>query len=223
MNTFDIVVLILILAGGIAGFQKGLIMGLSRLVGKIAAIVVAVVFHQQFLKTIEPVLGLKKIIEPKISGFLAKIVESKLAASGVPGGTTKALAQPAINQATVALTDYVLKIGSLLLLFILVSLIINFVISLIISPVAKSLSFADRGGGMIFGILSTLIGVCLFVGLVAPLLTKGNVGLFKISNSILYPWLMEGYDFILFGIKAYAGDVLKNPLEGIPLFKGMQV
>jgi len=223
LNTFDVVVLILILAGGFAGFQKGLITGLSRLIGKIAAIGIAAVFHQQFLKTVEPLLGLKKMIEPKIAGILTKIVESKLAATGVQGANSKALAQPVITQATASLTNYILEIGSLFILFILVTLILNVVISFVMAPLAKTLSFADRGGGFVFGALSMMVGVCLFAGLFTPVLTTGNIGLLKTSNSLFYPWLIQGYDFLHLGINAFAGDILKNPLEGFPIFKGTPV
>jgi uncharacterized membrane protein required for colicin V production len=50
LNTFDLIILGLLFFGGIAGFQKGLITGLSRFVGKIAAIVIAVVFIASFLR-----------------------------------------------------------------------------------------------------------------------------------------------------------------------------
>lgn len=222
MATFDVIVLILVLLGGVAGLQKGLITGLARLGGKIAAIVIAVVFHQKFIDTIEPFLGLKKLIEPQISAFLAKIIEDKLPA-GIPSGGAEAFVQPALSQATLALTGYILNIGSLIVLFILVSLLVNLLTSVIFSPLAKGLSFADRGGGFVFGVVGTLLGLCLIVGLIAPFLASGYIGFLKVNHSVFYPWLIQGYDIISAGMKAYAGDILKNPLEGFPMLKEMQV
>jgi len=216
LNTFDLIILGLLFFGGIAGFQKGLITGLSRFVGKIAAIVIAVVFHSKFLETLEPVLSLREKVEPAIGGFLLRIVESK-APSG-SSSATQALVQPAIGEATLALTDYVLKIGSLLVLFILASLVINLIIAVVITPLAKTLSFVDRGGGLAFGVLSMAIGLCLVVGLLAPFLTTASTGLFKTNNSLLYPWLIQGYDVILAVISTFAGDILSNPLDKLPMF-----
>lgn len=216
MNTFDLIIVALLLFGGIAGFQKGLITGLSRFIGKIAAIVIAVVFHNQFLNMLEPALGLREKLEPAISGFLLNIVQGRL-----PSGSlydTQTIAQPALGEATTVLTDYVLKIGSLLVLFILASLVINLIIAVVITPLAKTLSFVDRGGGLAFGVLSMFIGLCLVVGLLAPFLTTATTSIFKVSNSLLYPWLIQGYDVLLAVISTFAGDILTNPLEKLPIF-----
>lgn len=222
MNTLDFIVLILLAFGGIVGFQKGLITGISRFVGKIAAIGIAVLFHTTFLNTIEPVLDLREKVEPKIGAFLAKIVAGKTAAPG-QFGSTDALVQPVIGEATVVVTDYVLKIGSLLMLFFLAAFLINLLIAMIITPLAKSLGFVNRGGGLAFGVLSMLVGVCLVMGLVSPFLTTVNPDAFRVSSSIMYPWLMQGYELLLGFISAFAGDILNNPLETIPLLKGTKV
>jgi uncharacterized membrane protein required for colicin V production len=97
-------------------------------------------------------------------------------------------------------------------------LVINLIIAVVITPLAKTLSFVDRGGGLAFGVLSMAIGLCLVVGLLAPFLTTASTGLFKTNNSLLYPWLIQGYDVILAVISTFAGDILSNPLDKLPMF-----
>jgi uncharacterized membrane protein required for colicin V production len=206
-----------LLFGGIAGFQKGLITGLARFAGKITAIAVAVIFHKQFLNAVDPLLGVRRMVEPQIAAFLAKVIEKKASAGG-PFNSHSVL-QPVINDATIALTDYILKIGSLLLLFILVTIIINIIIALVINPLAKSLGFVNRGGGLVFGILGVVVGVCLVIGLLSPFLTTISPGVLKINNSLIYPWIMDGYKMLSGIISAFAGDFLVNPLETLPMFK----
>ncbi|MCM1565986.1 MAG: CvpA family protein [Dehalobacter sp. 4CP] len=220
MNTFDYVMLALLVLGGLIGFRKGLITGLSRFIGKIAAIGIAVFFYKPFLNLLEPVLGLEAKLEPKIGNFLTKIAESK--ASGTdPYGAADSIRQSMIGQATPVLTDYVLKIGAVLLLFILAACIINLIIALVITPIAKNLSFINRGGGLLFGLLSTFVVISLVLGLFSPLLSTGDSGLLKTGSSLLYPWFMQGYDLILSGISVFAGDILNNPLNSIPLLNGL--
>lgn len=217
MSTFDIVILILLVFGGIAGFQKGLITGLSRFIGKIAAIGIAVFFHMQFLNSVEPVLGLRIKIKPIIESFLEKIVESKSAAGG-QFGDTGSFVGPVIGEATAVLTNYVLKIGAVITLFLLAVFIINIIIAVIITPLAKTLSFVNRGGGFAFGILSMLVGLCLCIGLMGPFLMTANTEMFRVSDSVLYPWLIEGYEVLLGIISAFAGDIFTNPLESLPFY-----
>ncbi|UWG97249.1 CvpA family protein [Dehalobacter sp. DCM] len=221
MNTFDYILLVLLVLSGITGFHKGLITGLSRLIGNLAAIGIAVFFHKPFLNVIEPVFGLEERLKPKIVDFLTKIAENK--ASGTDGGITDTVTQSIIGQTAPVLTDYILKIGSVLALFILVVCIINIIIALVITPLAKNLSFINRGGGFIFGLLTMLIVLSLILGFFSPILTTADIALFKTSDSLLFPWFMEGYDILLSVISAFAGDIFRNPLESIPLFQGITV
>jgi uncharacterized membrane protein required for colicin V production len=218
MNTFDFIVLGLLALGGITGFQKGLLTGLSRFLGKIAAMGIAVFFHPEFLQRVEPIFKLREKLEPKIGSFLIKVAEGKNLGKG-KFTDSEALIQPVIGEATIVLTDYVLKIGALLVLFILTALLLNLLIAVVITPLAKTLSFVNRGGGLAFGILSTMLVLCLLIGLMAPFLTTANPGIFKISGSRLYPWLIQGYEILRSIIFAVAGDFLINPLEAFPFFQ----
>lgn len=220
MSSFDLVVLVLLGLGAITGFQKGLITGVARLAGKIVAIVAALLFHQQFLIFIEPVFNLREIIEPRVEGFLAKFVESK-AVPGVAG--QDAFLQPMLTEATVALTDYAMKICGLLLLFIVLSVIINIIITLVITPLARSLGLINRGGGLAFGALSSFIVLCLVVGMASPFINTADTGIINTSDSILYPWLLEGYELLLSLIAVFDSDFLTNPFETLPLLKGTPI
>lgn len=217
MNIFDLIVLLLIGVGGITGFQKGLLTGLARLAGKIAAIALALIFNQQFLDTVEPVFNVRNIIEPKVEGFLIRIAETK-AVSG-PLGEADALIQPVLVEATAVLTDYTLKICSILVLFFLVSLVINIIITLVITPLAKSLGLLNRGGGLFFGILSTYVVLCLLAGLVSPFMITSGSGMAE--TSYVYPWLIGGYEIMLSFLAVFYTDFLTNPLEAFPLINGV--
>lgn len=219
MSGFDIAVLFLLGLGAITGFQKGLITGIARLAGKIAAIVVALLFHQQFLTFIEPVFNLRGIIEPRVVGLLTKIMASKDNSEG----STEAFFQPMLTEATIAITDYALKICGLLLLFIVLSVIINIFITLIVTPLAKSLGIVNRGGGLVFGALSTLIVLCIIVGMASPFLSTGSSGIINTSQSFLYPWLLEGYQLLLSFIGVFDSELLTNPFEALPIFKGTAI
>lgn len=217
VNVFDLVVLVLIGVGGITGFQKGLITGIARLAAKIAAIAAALLFHRQFLDTVEPVFNVRDIIEPRIEGFLINIAETK-AVSG-PLGEAGVLIQPVLAEATSVVTDYTLKICSILVLFLLVSLALNIIISLVITPLAKSLGLLNRGGGLFFGALSTYVVLCLIIGLVSPFLASSGSGV--LNSSLVYPWLIGGYEVFLSILALFAHDILTSPLESFPLIDGI--
>ena len=220
MSGFDLVVLVLLGFGAVTGFQKGLITGAARLAGKIAAIVIALLFHQQFISLIEPVFDLEAMIEPKVEGFLAKIAEST-AISGSSGEGS--LLQPMLTEATIAVTDYVLTICGLLLLFIAVSVIINIIITIVITPLARSLSLVNRGGGLAFGLLSTFIVLSLVIGLTSPFINTTDTGIISTGESFIYPILLTGYDSILAVISVFDSEILTNPFEAFPLLKGTPV
>ena len=219
MSSFDIVVLFLLGLGAITGFQKGLITGLARLAGKIAAIVVALLFHQQFLSFIEPVFNLRGIIEPRVVGLLTRIVASQTNSEG----STETFVQPMLTEATIVITDYALKIIGLLLLFIVLSVAINIFITLVVTPLAKSLGIVNRGGGLAFGALSTIVVLCLVVGIASPFLSTANSGIINTSQSFLYPWLLEGYQLLLSFIGVFDSELLTNPFEALPIFNGTPI
>ncbi|HHV63483.1 MAG TPA: CvpA family protein [Peptococcaceae bacterium] len=213
MNTFDYAVLGLLAFGGLVGFQKGLFTGLAKFFGNLAALVLAVVFHTDFLQIMEPVLDLRALIEPKIGSFLTSIL-AKYASTNIAEDIT----EPLLAEATVLVTNYVLKIAAFLVVFIAVTILINLLISLIVTPLAKNLSLLNRGVGFLFGSLSMLIGLCLIIGLIAPFITAAD--LFNTGTSKLFPWLWQGYEFLRAVIAVWAGDIFQNPLETIPAFTG---
>lgn len=223
MNTFDIIVLILLALGGITGFRKGLLTGMARLLGEIAAIAAAVVFHMRFLDMIEPVFNLRGIIEPKINSLVVKVLESKAVIPDMVPGDMGGLVIPVIEEATVALTDYILKIIALIILFLLASFLINLLISLLVTPLAKSLGIVNRGGGLAFGFLTIFIVLSLIVGMASPVLTAASAAGIKTNDSLFYPILMNGYEVILSVISVFAGDFLANPLEMLPQIKSMPI
>lgn len=223
MNTFDIIVVIVLALGGLAGFQKGLLTGVSRFVGKIAAIGIAIVFHIKFLSIVEPILELREKISPKINGILSKIIESKAAGGQGQYLNTDALVQPILGEATIVLTDYLLRIGSLILLFILSGVVINLIITVVIDPLAKSLGIVNRGGGLAFGALSAAVGLCLIIGLISPFLSSTNPGALNLNESLSYPWVIGGYDLLTGILSAFTGDIFTNPLDKFPVLKSTAV
>ncbi len=170
-------------------YQNGINSGISHFVGKIAALIIALLFHQQFLQTLEPYLHLRDKIQPKISAFLLKTALERIGGGTSISSSSAKLAQPAIAQTAISLTDYILLIGSVILLFLLTSLVINIFIGIIVNPIASSMGMINKGGGLLFGILSSFVVVCLIVGLTAPILSIINSEAFKPEASELYPFL----------------------------------
>jgi len=214
LNTFDFVILAVLAIGAFAGFRKGLITGIARFLGKIAAVVVAVLFHDEFLSIIDSALNVKVKVTPAINGFLSGVIAAKID-QNMPGSGDDLL-EPVLSNATTLLTDYLLKISSLIILFLAAGFIINLFISLFIKPLAKSLSLVNRGGGLIFGFLSSLIVVCLVVGLITPFLTATPWGVSNLAYSATYPFVSQGYDLIRALVSSFADGTLTNPLENLP-------
>lgn len=217
MNSFDIAVFILLAIGAITGCQKGLLTGLSRLIGKLAAIGIALFFHKEFLGFVEPLFNLREKIEPQINSLLVKVFESQ---SAVGSGE---LTQPVIGEATGLLTDYALKIMALIALFLIAIIVINIIISLIIKPLAKSLGIVNRGGGLAFGLLSTFIVLSIVIGLAAPILTTMSAAGIDTGNSVSYPYFVDSFNLIKDIFSIFAGDILTNPLELLPQLPGTAV
>jgi len=218
MNTFDIIILVLLILGGIVGFKKGLITGIFKFIGKIAAIVVAFVFYRPFLTLLESTIGLRALVEPRIEKFVLKILEGKAATGQY--GTSQSLLQPVVNQATTVMTDYFLNIAAILILFILATIIINLLIAVIIKPLAKNLSIVNRGGGLAFGVLGTAVVLCLLVGFLNPFLSAAAPGSLRINESILFPWMTQGYDLVITVFSGFSSDNFINPLDSLSVFKG---
>jgi len=214
LNTFDFVILAVLAIGAIAGFRKGLITGIARFLGKIAAVVVAVLFHDEFLSLADSALNLKVKITPTVNGFLSKAIAGRTGQS--EPAFSEALLEPVLSNTTAIVTDYLLKISSLIILFLIAGFLINLIISLFIKPLAKSLSLINRGGGFLFGFLSSMIGICLIVGLITPFLTATSWGVSNLANSITYPFVSQGYDLILGLISSFADGTLTNPFENLP-------
>lgn len=214
VNTFDFIILAILAIGAIAGFQKGLITGISRFIGKLAAVAIAILFHDVFFNTADSIFGLKAKIVPAINGFITNIAHSGIEQS--PYGNNEDLLESVLSDATFVLTEYFFKISSMIILFLLAGFIINLLISIIVKPLAQSLGVVNRGGGLIFGFLSALVGVCLVVGLATPFLTASAWGVSNLSHSITYPFVNQGYDLILGFVSSFAEGSIDNPLENFP-------
>ncbi len=215
MSNFDIIIIVLVVLSGVAGFRKGLITGMSRFIGRIAAIAIAFVFHKQFFNLADAIFSVRESVEPIIGNFITQLLESSISSGTY--SNTETLLQTGADQLTIVLTNYILSIGSVLILFILASLIIDLIIALVISPLAKNLSFINKGGGFAFGILSSFIVLCLIVGLITPFLTTAGPSVLELNDSILYPWMVQGYELELSVMQGFA-DGLHNPLDAFPIF-----
>jgi uncharacterized membrane protein required for colicin V production len=216
MSLFDIFVVTIVVISGIAGVRKGLITGLAKFIGKIVAVFVAFLFFARFLEFLEKHIALREIIEPKVGNLVIKIFEGKVNGGGY--GNSSFLMSAAIEQATNSFTNYILNIIAILVLFVAVSLFINLVISFLISPLAKNLTIINRGGGFVLGLLSSFVVLCLVVGLISPFLTASEK-LSSVQTSVLYPYLMEGYNTALPVISGFSSEILLNPLESIESLK----
>ncbi|MFA6808914.1 MAG: CvpA family protein, partial [Eubacteriales bacterium] len=159
MATFDIIIIILLIAGAITGYRKGVLTGIARLVGKIVAFAAAWIFHVQFLEYLESVIALRSKIEPQLYSLLTKVIEKQVVSIG--NADSIDATQQVIGKATGLLANYALKVIAFISLFIIVSLLVNIFIRLVISPLAKSLGIVNSGGGLVFGLFSTFLVLSL--------------------------------------------------------------
>ncbi|SHN69526.1 CvpA family protein [Desulfitobacterium chlororespirans] len=232
MNSFDMLILAIVLIGAIQGYRKGLISGLISLGGSILGLVLAAKNYPILLQWLEQNTPLRDWLEtvmyqrmlPSVQAKAAMIQEETLdkilsmfpeefkdilSGSNLPDMQiyTDSVMQSIAQNFTQAFADNALKIISFALIYFGVILLVEIVSAILLAPLGLLTTTINGGGGFIVGGLVTFLGLAIFVGLFSPLITMANpdetIGFFE--NSTLYPYLKETF--------AYLGELLRFNIE----------
>jgi uncharacterized membrane protein required for colicin V production len=114
------------------------------------------------------------------------------------------------------LTDFIMNTMALVLLFIICTLVVNILVALVIQPLAEALSPADRGGGLILGFCGSFLLLSLVVGAAAPII-DANESWSVVQESMSYPILRAGYNFILSVVHLYQSETPSSLLPNLNL------
>jgi len=214
MNLIDILILGLILLGALHGYQKGLISSIVNLLSSIVGFLVASWQYMFALRWIEQYFPLQQWLEPVVYKTILPAVQSKVSSlqpqslgnilAALPPewrslfGNLSGVQMPqAIEQVTHSMagmfTERILSLIAFGCVFYIVVFIIQLLFSIILRPFGSWGGSLNRGGGLLFGGLSALIGMSVIAGLFSPLLQLGVGGSFNalIQSSTFYPYLVD--------------------------------
>ena len=241
MNLIDILILGLILLGALRGYQKGLISSVVYFLSSIVGFLVASWKYMFALSWAEQYFPLQQWLEPVIYRAILPAVQSKASSlqSQALGNILGALPlewrslfenlsgdkmPQAIEQVTHRLagvfTERILSLIAFACVFYLVVFIIQLLCSILLSPFGRLGGSLNRGGGLLFGGLSALIGLSVMAGLFLPLLHLGVGGSLNalLQSSSFYPYLVEIFRVLN---QVFAAQLNQNLLE--PLSQGQGV
>lgn len=236
MNLIDIFFLGIILFGALRGYQKGLISSIVNFLSTIVGFLVASWKYMFVLSWAEQYFPFQQWLEPVIYKAILPAVQSKAsslenqALGNILGAlppewrsifeNVSGVQMPqAIEQATHSLagmfTERILALIAFVCVFYAVVVIIQLVSSILLSPFGGWGGSLNRGGGLLFGGLSALIGMAVIAGLFLPLLQLGVGGSFNalIQSSSFYPYLVEIFNVLDQLFAAQLNQKLLEPLS----------
>ena len=236
MNLIDILILGLILFGSLRGYQKGLISSIVNFISTIVAFLIASWKYMIALHWAEQYFPFKEWLGPLIYKAIYPAVQSKASTleNQSLGSILGALPPEwrslfenllgvqmpqAIEQVTHSLagmlTERILSLIAFGCVFYIVVFIIQLVSSILLSPFGSWGGSLNRGGGLLFGGLSVLIGMAVIAGLFSPLLQLGVGGSFNalIQSSSFYPHLVEIFNVLDHVFAAQLSQKLLEPLS----------
>lgn len=241
MNLIDILMLGFILLGALHGYQRGLISSIVNFLSSIAGFLVASWKYMFALRWAEQYFPLQQWLEPVIYRAILPSVQSKASSlqHQALGNILGALppewrslfenlsgvqVPQAIEQVTHRLagmfTERILSLIAFGCVFYIVVFIIQLLFSILLRPFGSWGGSWNRGGGLVFGGLSALIGMSVMAGLFSPLLQLGVGGSFNalIQSSSFYPYLVEIFRVL---DQVFAAQLSQKLLE--PLSQGQGV
>ena len=241
MNLIDILILGLILLGALRGYQKGLISSIVNLLSSIVGFLMASWKYMFVLHWAEQYFPLQQWLEPVIYRAILPAVQSKASSlqnqsvSNILGAlppewrslleNLSGVQMPqAIEQVTHRLaglfTESILGLIAFGCVFYIVVFIIQLLFSVLLRPFGSWGGSLNRGGGLLFGGLSALIGLSVMAGLLSPLFKLGIGGNFNalIQSSSFYPHLVEIFRLL---DQVFAAQLSQKLLE--PLSQGQGV
>ena len=236
MNLIDILILGIIFLCALHGYQRGLISSIINFVSTIVGFLVASWKYMFALRWAEQYFPLQKWLEPIIYKVIQPSVQAKAstlqnqALGNILGSlppewrslfeNLSSVQMPqAIEQVThhlaATVTERILSLIAFACVFYLVVFIIQLLFSIILKPFGIWGGNMNRGGGLVFGGLSALIGMAVLAGLFSPLLQWGVGGSFNalIQSSALYPYLVEIFRVLDQVFAAQLSQKLIEPLS----------
>ena len=235
MNLIDILILGFILLGALRGYQRGLIASIVNLLSNIAGFIVASWKYMVALRWAEQYFPFQQWLEPVIYRAIRPTVQTKASTlqdptlANILGSLPSELRSlfenlsgvqmpQAIEQVTHRLaglfTERILSLIAFACVFYFVVFIIQLIFSVLFRPFGNWGGSLNREGGLVFGGLSALIGLCVMAGLFSPLLQLGVGGSINalIQSSTFYPHLVEIFNVLARVFAAQLSQKLLGPL-----------
>lgn len=236
MNLIDILILGIIFLSALHGYQRGLISSIINFISTIVGFLVASWKYMSALRWAEQYFPLQKWLEPVIYKVIQPSVQAKAstlhdqALGNILGSlppewrslfeNLSSVQMPqAIEQVThrlaATVTERILGLIAFACVFYLVVFILQLFFSIILKPFGIWGGSMNRGGGLVFGGLSAVIGMAVLAGLFSPLLQWGVGGSFNalIQSSSLYPYLVEIFRVLDQVFAAQLSQKLIEPLS----------
>jgi len=236
MNLIDILILGFTLLGALHGYQKGLLSSLINLLSSIVGFLVASWQYMSALRWAEQYLPLQQWLEPVIYKAILPSIQSKASSlqHQALGNILGALPQEwrslfenqsgaqmpqAIEQVAHRLAGTFTESGLSLIafgcVFYIVVIIIQLLFSILLRPFGGWSGLLNRGGGLVVGGLSALIGMSVMAGLFSSFLQLGVGGSFNalIQSSSFYPYLVEIFRLLDQVLAAQLSQKLLEPMS----------
>lgn len=243
MNLIDVLIIGFVLLGALHGYQRGLISSIFNFFIWIAGFLVASWQYMSALRWTEHYLPLREWIEPVIYRTLLPSVESKALTlqqkvlgniigvipeewrSMLPSAELTGVEIPqTIEQMTHSLagriTDSILSLIAFGFVFYCVVLAMQLLVFILLRPLGIWSGSFNRGGGLLFGGLSSLIGLSVLAGILTPLLQIDVNHSFSglVLNSYLYPYLVETFNAL---DQMFSAQLREKLLEPLSMGKGV--
>jgi len=238
VNLIDVLIVGFVLLGALHGYQRGLITSIVNFLSWIIGFLVASWQYMAVLRWTEQYFPLQQWLEPVIYRALLPTVESKASSlqQKVLGNIFGAIPEEwssifsslnltgvkmpqTIEQMTHSLagivTENILSLLAFGLVFYCVVLLMQLLAAILLRPFGSLIGSFNRGGGLMFGGLSSLIGLSVLAGLLSPFIQLGVGGSFTglIQNAYFYPYLVETFNVLDQLFSAQLREKLFEPLS----------
>lgn len=242
MNLIDVLIFGLILLGALRGYQKGLLSSIVNFLSGIAGFLIAVWKYKEALSWVQHYCPLQQWLEPIVYRAVLPAIQSKSdALEGQFLGKLLGSLPPELrslfsshnlsslplpqtieqlgHRLAGALTERLLNLIAFGVVFYTVVVLIQLLVAIVLRPFGNWSGSLNRGGGLVFGGLSSLLGLSVLAGLFFPLLHLGVGGSFNalIQNSTFYPYLVEIFDVL---DRVLSAQLRQNLLEPLSVEKG---
>lgn len=242
MNLLDVLIVGFLLLGALHGYRKGFLTSIVNFLSGIVGFLIAVWQYMAALSWVEQYFPLHQWLEPVIYRAVQSSIQSKadtlqqqflgnlllllppeirslIPSSNIPSVSLPETIEQVSHSLAGVLTERILNLIAFGAVFCIVVLLIQLVFAILLRPFGSWSGSLNRGGGLVFGGLSSLIGLSVFAGLFLPLLHLGVGGSFNglIQNSYLYPYLVGVFNGL---DQVFSAQLRQNLLDPLSLDKG---